>query len=122
MGFDQLVMNYRIHRLLRRLAKQRVSTILQPGNVWVIEDAVPNSEENSALLCTCLLRGWVEILHDSVPTGSLNSDGSFPPGELFKNEEPIWRLTDSGWAVIYRSHLLAILGIFLSILGLIITI
>lgn len=74
---------WRIHRTLRGLAKQRVAMVLQPGNVWVIERALKDTEETDALLKTCYMRGWVEPLEKSIPRGQLNQDGSLPMGELF---------------------------------------
>lgn len=50
MPFEQLAYSWKIYRILRRLAKQRVRLVLQPGNVWVIEYAVPDDEETDALL------------------------------------------------------------------------
>ena len=117
MFFNQLAYNWKIHQILRRLAKQRVELVLQPGNVWVIGGAVPDNEENDALLKTCHMRGWVEPLEDSVPKGRLNPDGSFPDGKLFQSQGTLWKLTDSGWSAINRSHQLTVLGLFLAILG-----
>jgi hypothetical protein len=117
MLFNQLSYNWKIHRILRRLSKQRVELVLQPGNVWVIGEAVPDNEENDALLMTCHMRGWVEPLKDSVPKGRLNPDGTFLNGQLFQSQGPLWKLTDSGWSAINRSHQLTILGLFLAMLG-----
>ncbi len=117
--FNDLVYSWRIFRVLRRLSKQRVALVLQPGNVWVIERAVPDDDETDALLKTCFMRGWVEPLEKSIPKGKLKPDGSLPDGEIFKLSGPVWKLTDSGWAAINRSHQLAVLGLFLSLLGVI---
>jgi hypothetical protein len=48
--------------------------VLQPGNVWVIEKAVPDNLETDADLKTCYMRGWVEPLENSVPKGRLKPD------------------------------------------------
>jgi len=120
--FDNLSYNWRIYRALRRLAKQRVGMVFQPGNIWVIEYAIPDDEETDALLKTCFMRGWVEPLEDSIPKGQLKPDGSLPDGELFKSRGPLWKLTDSGWAAINRSHQIAILGLFLSLIAVIIAV
>ena len=39
-----------IRRILRKLAKQRVVTVLQPGDVWVVEGAVEDNDETKAAL------------------------------------------------------------------------
>jgi hypothetical protein len=70
--------NWKMHRLLRLLAKQRVRVVHQPGDVWVLEYAVKDTEENQGLIQTCRLRGWVELLHESVLHVGLNADGTIP--------------------------------------------
>ena len=120
--FNNLVYGWRIFRVLRRLANQRVALVLQPGNIWVIEYAVPDDDETDALLKTCFMRGWIEPLENSVPKGKLKSDGSLPDDKIFQSSGPVWKLTDSGWSAINRSHQLAVLGLFLSLLGAILTV
>jgi hypothetical protein len=110
----------RIRRVLRRLAKQRVGLVLQPGNVWVIEKAIEDNEETDAALKTCYMRGWVEPLENSVPKGKLKEDGSLPDGALFKSSGPIWKLTDSGWAAINRVHEWTLIGILIGAVGVIV--
>ena len=110
----------RIRKVLRRLAKQRVSLVFQPGNVWVIEKAVQDNEETDAALKTCYMRGWVEPLENSVPKGKLKGDGSLPEGALFESAGPIWKLTDSGWAAINRAHEWTLIGILIGALGVIV--
>ena len=104
--------------MLKKLSRQRVGMLLQPGDVWVVEYAVKDSETNRALIHTCQLRGWVEILHNSVPTASLTPDASIPP-DLLNNMQgrPIWRLTDSGWAAIQRRHEIALFSVFITLIG-----
>lgn len=96
--------------------------MLQPGNVWVIEYAVPDDEETDALLKTCYMRGWVEPLENSVPKGKLQPNGSLPDGPIFQSQGPVWKLTDSGWSAINRSHQLVLLGLFLSLMGVLIAV
>ncbi len=106
---------------MRGLARQRVALILQPGNVWVIEKALITSDEIAAALRTCDMRGWVEVAENALPHGKLFPDGSLPKGELFSSAEPVYRLTDSGWAVINRHYmwllLTGITGIISVLLG-----
>jgi hypothetical protein len=95
---------FRIHRVLRRLARQRVAMILQPGNVWVIEYALDH--ETKAALCTCHMRGWVDIMHNAVPSANLTPDGHHLQDNLdSKLAEPMYRLTETGWSVINRTQL-----------------
>ena len=106
-----------IRKVLRKLSKQRVALVLQPGNVWVVEKALKNTEENEAILNTCLIRGWVEPLQDSVPKGKLNEDGSLPEN-LYDSAGTVWKLTDSGWASINRAHHWVLISFIISALGL----
>lgn len=117
---ERVTYNWRIYRLLRRLARQCVGMVLQTGNCWVIEYAVEDNEETDALLKTCYMRGWVEPLQNSVPRGRLQADGSLPNGPLFESEGPIWKLTDAGWSVIQRRHELGILALFVAITGVVV--
>lgn len=103
-----------IRSVLRRLARQRVAMVLQPGNLWVIENSIEDTEDVDAALKTCFMRGWVEPLSNSIPKGSLNMDGTLPTGELFNRTGPVWKLTDSGWAAINRAHEWMLLGVLLA--------
>lgn len=106
-----------IYRTLKALSKQRVALILQPGNVWVVEKSIPNDERTEENLRTCHLRGWVEPIENAVPKGKLKEDGSLPDGNLFSGHGPLYRLTDSGWNAIHRTHVLTLLGLIVAILG-----
>ena len=93
-----------IRSLLRKLAKQRVVQVLQPGNVWVIELAPKLDGDSEAALRTCWLRGWVEpISHDAVPRGDV-ANLTEAGRELYDTAAPIYRLTDSGWNVIHSTR------------------
>lgn len=100
-----------ILKLMKALAKQRVAMILHPNNIWVIEYAAERTEANRPDFLTCLLRGWIEVYQEKVSTGKvtnmLDSDGRY----LFDSKETIFRLTESGWAVINRSHQWAVLRV-----------
>jgi hypothetical protein len=93
---------------------------MQPGNVWVIECAAPINEDNMPMVQTCLLRGWIEVLHEGVNHGQLGKNGALPQGPLFTETQDIWRLTDSGWSAIHRSHQLTVLGLALAVIGLVV--
>lgn len=55
-------------------------------------------------LTTCLMRGWVEVLVGAVPKGQVAKDGLPDCDEPFKGHGTIYRITDSGWAVINRTQ------------------
>jgi hypothetical protein len=111
-----------IMKVMRGLARQRVALILQPGNFFVIERAADtHSDDARAALGTCLMRGWVEILTDAVPTGRLNDDASLPE-KPFTHAAPVYRLTDSGWAAINRSHWWAMAEVLVAVLGIILAV
>ncbi|WP_154662467.1 hypothetical protein [Solimonas flava] len=118
--FEVMRYEWRIYRLLRRIAKQRVGMIMQPGNVWVIEYAAPINEQSMPMVQTCVLRGWIEVLHPDVRHGKLKDDGSLPDHPLFNEKQDIWRLTDAGWSAIHRNHQLSLLGLALSAIGVIV--
>lgn len=116
-----------IKSVLRKLARQRVA-LIGPGNVWVVEKAVSGGESEEAALRTCHMRGWTEVLADAVPKGALAPDGTFPADKPFSHHAPIYRLTDSGWQVIHRTHgwivvtcLVAFVALFATIFGLVVT-
>lgn len=91
-----------VHRTLRTLSKQRVVDILQPGGVWLLERALMHEDPGvAASLRTCHLRGWVEIVEDAVPHGSIdaNANINYPEGTA-----PVYRLTEAGWAALNRTH------------------
>ena len=118
MGFTALKRERRVRRVLRSLAGQRVVAVLQPGNVWLIENApeLPGKEE---AITTCLMRGWVEVLQDAVPKGQLGPDGLPDRNEPFKEHGTIYRITDSGWAVINRTHTWVMATFAVSLLALV---
>lgn len=114
--------------VLKRLARQRVAVLLQPGDVWVIENALKKEKDVAEALRTCHMRGWVEPLADAVPSGNLSPDGSLLSGPQFTTSEPIYRLTDSGWNAINRTHrwdvfacLVAVASLTVSVVALLIT-
>lgn len=95
--------------------------ILEPANVSVIERAVGHDEDTKALLLTAQIRGWVEILHENMPTGQINDVGGFSSDQLFQSVENHWKLTDFGWAAIKRRHQIFIFTLAITFLGVYIT-
>jgi len=110
-----------IYTTLKALSKQRVVMVLQPGNVWVIEKALKHDEKTDANLKTCHLRGWVEPIEKAISKGDLTPKGELPNGEIFSRVGPVYRLTDSGWTAIHRTHVLFLFSVFLAIITLIVS-
>jgi len=104
MSLEDLNRERAIRSTLRALARQRVAIVLQPGNVWVVERAIQDTDRTAEHLRTCHLRGWVEPVESAVPHGRLTAKGEFPPGDLYDSVKPVYRLTEGGWAVLNRSH------------------
>jgi hypothetical protein len=107
----------KIYRTLRQLSRQRVRVILQPGNVMAIDNAVGRNEQTDAALKTCWLRGWVEPVEHAIPTGELTPDGQLPD-PLYTGVTTIYRMTDSGWSVVHRSHMWLLLTVLIAFLSL----
>jgi len=106
--------------VLRRLARQRVALLLQPGDVWVIEYAVEDEKNVAEALRTCHMRGWVEPLAHALPTGKVAPNGTLPE-KLFTTEKPLYRLTDSGWSAIHRTHSWDVFACTIAGIGLIVS-
>jgi len=111
-----------VRQVLRRLGRQHVGLILQPGNVWVIEQALMHDEKTDTILLTCLMRGWVEVLEQSLPRGKLTAEGNLPPGPMFDSVAPIYRVTDSGWNAINRAHEWTLIGVLIAVASLLATV
>jgi hypothetical protein len=117
----------RIRRTLAHLSRQRIAMRLPhpiPGHnpVWVIELTPTQTDEVKDDLLTGLLRGWVEVIEDSLPSSQLNPDGSLPAGPLMQNDETMYRLTEGGWAVVRGTHALAVSGMWVALVSLVVAI
>jgi len=106
-----------IRRTLKRLSRQQVALVLQPGDVWVIENAVEDNEKTDAALKTAHMRGWVKPIENAVPKGKLTPDGALPSGNPFQGVGPVWQLTEGGWTVVNRTHWWALFAILISALS-----
>ncbi|MDO8432406.1 MAG: hypothetical protein Q7S58_08370 [Candidatus Binatus sp.] len=112
-----------IKKVLRRLSRQRVRMILQPGNAWFVERAVMSDESAQTALRTCHLRGWAEpIDHRAIPNMEVSDEGDLPTNPISIN--PVYRLTDSGWNAIHNTHswivstfAVALVTLFATVLG-----
>ena len=116
MVFTAFKRGRRIRQVLRPLAGQRVVAVLQPGDVWLIENA-PNLPGKEAIT-TCLMRGWVEVLQDAVLKSQLCPDGLPDRYEAIKGNDTVYRITDSGCAVINRTHTCSLATFAVSLLSL----
>ena len=102
--FDDLRRERQVRCALRAIARQRVVMVLNPGGVQVVEKSPPNQEWFEVGIRTCHIRGWVEVLHESLPTGSIQMQGRTPllPAEMTPMTH--YRITEGGWAMLNRSH------------------
>jgi hypothetical protein len=107
-----------VRKVLRRLSRQRVEVILQPGNVWVVNHGVTEEDDVSEALRTCHIRGWVEPMSNAIPQGRLTADGKLPEGDMFSGSAPVYRLTEAGWSVIHRSHTMAVVTCVVALMAL----
>lgn len=100
-----------IRKVLAGLARQRIAIVLQPGNVWVVENALKRDDDTAAALATCQIRGWVEVMHEELPVGDLDPDNlsALPPP--FMRTEITYRLTEGGWSALNRTHAWTLVGI-----------
>jgi hypothetical protein len=106
-----------VRRTLKRLSRQRVALVLQPGDVWVIENAVEDNEQTDAALKTAYMRGWVRPILNAVPKGKLTPDGALPGENPFQGLAPLWQLTEGGWTVVNRTHWWALFAILICVLS-----
>jgi len=116
--FSDLIYEFKMHRLLKKISRQRVTMVLEPGNVPVIERGLSHDEKTKVLLLTAEIRGWVEVLHENIPTGQIDQNGQINEQQPFQSLETHWKLTDSGWAAIQRRYQISLLGVAVALLGL----
>jgi len=93
-----------IRKALHAIAKQRAVMVLQPGNVLVVENCAPDEEWFDVAVRTCLIRGWADVLHDSLPNGKLSFQDGAPVFPQSMSPKTMYRLTEGGWSAINRSH------------------
>lgn len=112
----------RIRRVLTKLARQRVVGVLQPGGVWVIEKALKRDDDAEAALATCLMRGWIEPLHENMPGADLDPDNLLRSPLPFTRTVTTYRLTEGGWAALNRAHAWTLVNVIIAVLSLAATI
>lgn len=115
----------KVRQVLRRLARQRVALVAQPGNVWIIEKALQRDADCEVGLATYAMRGWVEPLYQDLPTNGLSNEGTIAPGLLLTRTESYVRLTEGGWSAIYPAQARVLVNALLAVaslgLGLVLT-
>lgn len=118
--FDDFIRERKVRRALKAVARQRIAIVLQPGNVQVIERGTPDEEWFELGVLTCHIRGWVEVLHENLPTGAIKFQGSDPklPSEMRTKNH--YKLTEGGWAVLNRSHAWVLATFMVSAVGLVV--
>jgi hypothetical protein len=84
----------RIRKVPSGLARQRVAMVAPPNNIWIIEQALKRGEHTEADLATCLMRGWVEPLHEDMPWGELDVDNLPRKWPAFTGTQTVYRLTE----------------------------
>lgn len=116
--FDDFRRERRVRHALRAIARQRVALVLQPGNVQVVERSPPKEEWFELGVRTAQIRGWVEILHENLPTGAVQMKGNTPQLPSNMTPETHYKLTEGGWSVLNRSHAWVLATFIVSTVGL----
>lgn len=119
--FDGWRRERKIRKVLAGIARQRVALVLQPHNTWVLEHALKRNDDVEAALATCLMRGWVEALHENMPVGDLDARGLPSSQQPFTRTETTYRLTEGGWAALNRAHIWTVVGVAIALLTLAVT-
>ena len=107
-----------VRRALKAISRQRVALVLQPGNVQVVERSPPKDEWFQLGVRTAQIRGWVEVLHENLPTGTVHMNGNAPQLPISMVHETHYKLTEGGWAVLNRSHAWVLATFMVSTVGL----
>jgi hypothetical protein len=112
----------RIRKVLAGLARQRVAIVLQPHRVPIIELALQRTDEVEADLWTCLMRGWIEPLHENMPMADLDLNNLAAGPPPFDRTETVYRLTEGGWNALNRAHAWTAAGVLIAVVALIFSI
>jgi hypothetical protein len=117
---DDFLQERQIRRALKAVARQRVAMVLQPENVLVVERSTPDEEWFELGVLTCQIRGWVEVLHENLPTGTVKFQGNDPKFPQEMKAKTHYRLTEGGWAILNRSHAWVLATFIVSAIGLVV--
>lgn len=119
---DDFLRERQIRRAIRAIARQRVAIVLQPGNVQVLERSPPRDEWFELGVQTAMIRGWVEVLHENMPTGQVRFQGSSPSFPEQMAPATHYKLTEGGWAVLNRSQAWILATFIVSAFGLLVSV
>lgn len=92
--------------------------ILQPGNVFVIENSPTEVEWFQAAVVTARIRGRVDVLFDALPSGEVRMHGNTPVFPERVTPKAHYRLTEGGSSVIHRTHAWTVATFLVSFLAL----
>lgn len=119
--FANILRERQVRRTLKAIARQRVALVLQPGNISVIELSPPREEWFELGVRTAQIRGWVDILHENLPTGTVGFSENTPQFPKHMAPETHYRLTEGGWAVLNRSQAWVLATFLVSSLALLVS-
>jgi hypothetical protein len=71
---------------------------------------------------TARIRGWIDVLHENLPTGSMKMIGDVPHPPSQMSTKTHYKLTAAGWAVLNRSHAWVLATFIVRTLGLVISV
>jgi hypothetical protein len=114
-----------VRKALRAIASQRVA-MWDPQREMIVLEKSPSREEWFELgVRTALIRGWVQVLHEHLPTGQVTFQGKDPIFPRSASLMTHYKLTEGGWAVLNRSHawvlatfLVSAISLFISVAAL----
>ena len=119
--FYDLRRDRQVKRALRAIARKRVAMVLQPGDLQVVERSPPREEWFELGVRTALIRGWVEVLYEGMPTGTLQLLGNVPQMPNSMAPTTHYKLTEGGWAVLNRSQAWIFATFMVSVVGLLVS-
>jgi len=112
-----------VRKALRAIARQRALMFVGPERVMVVENGTPDAEWFDVAVQTCLIRGWIDVLHDSFPSGTLGfRDDGAPIFPEYMPLKSVYKLTEGGWAALNRSHAWVISTFIIALVTLVVTI
>lgn len=87
----------------------------------MVERSPPREEWFELGVRTALIRGWVEVLHENLPTGAVQMLGTVPQLPRSMTPETHYKLTEGGWAVLNRTQAWLLATFMVSAMGLVVS-